>query len=129
MNAQALRIVSNQWGKEIKDLCDAMDRDFLGARGPEPLVSTYTLLIGMVYLALESKPVHIKYLHRELSQSTKIERSYLNLAARPSYRQLCYRLDLLKKALGSGDDLQESIQKLLDLLVGASAKALNGNTV
>jgi hypothetical protein len=129
MNAQALHIVSNRWGKEIKDLCDATDKDFLGARGPEPLVSTYTLLIGMVYLALESKPVHIKYLHRELYQSTKLERSYLNLAAKPSYRQLCYRLDLLKKALGSGDDLQESIQKLLDLLVGASAGEVKGNTI
>jgi hypothetical protein len=106
-----------------------MDQGFRGARGPEAAVSTYSLLIGLVYLSFESKPVHMKYLHRELKLSTKIERNFLNLSVIPTYRQLCYRLRLIKKMTESSDNLRVSIQKLLDLLVGASAGDLRGNTV
>jgi hypothetical protein len=129
VNGQALSVVVKRWGKDSQELCDTMDREFLGARGPAPLVSTFSLITGLVYLSFESKPVHIKYLHRELKPSTKTERKYLNLSAKPSYRQLFYRLELIKQMTESGTYLQESIQKLLDLLVGASTGSLNGNTI
>lgn len=129
MNSNSLRIVVSLWGNKIKSICNEIDQAFIGARGPVPLVSSYSLLVGLVYLAFESKPVHITYLYQELAHVSKTDLQIMGLPIKPSYRQLCYRLDLLKKMTSSGEKKDEVIQKLIDLLVAPSAGEVDENRI
>jgi hypothetical protein len=129
MNSNSLGVVVSQWGSKIASICNKIDQDFIGARGPVPLVSSYSLLVGLVYLAFESKPVHITYLHQELVRASKADLQMMDLRINPSYRQLCYRLDLLKKMTSSGKQEEAIIQKLIDLLVAPSAGEVYENRI
>ncbi len=129
MNSNSLSVVVSLWGNKIKSICNEIDQDFLGARGPISLVSSYSLLIGLVYLVFESKPAHITYLYKELDHASKADLQMMGLPIKPSYRQLCYRLDLLEKMTNSGKQQESVIQKLIDLLVAPSAGEIDENRI
>lgn len=119
--------LTDGWGKTVQPSLHALDVSSKGVRGPKLLVGSYSLIAGLVYLALEGKPVHLRALERELASATRRELNLLGLSAAPSYRQLRYRLELIQRTCNQAKNRDESVQQLLDLLVPPSAGPA-GNT-
>lgn len=129
MNKTTLNQLTRRWGKRIHGACDTIDQQLAGRRGPTPAVTTYALIAGLVYLALESKPVQLRTLHRELATANSRELAQLQLRGRPTYRQLCYQLERLHRLAESAPQRDVAVQQLLDALVPASAEDAGHTTM
>jgi hypothetical protein len=128
MNIRTLTKLEKRWGANVKAECDQLDASMRGERGPVTAVGTYALVAGLVYLALEQKPVHLRTLARELASARNRDLRILGLTTRPSYRQLCYQLERLQRHLASTQtktkhNVQHPIlDQLLDTLVSGSVE-------
>ena len=121
MNKTTLNQLTRRWGTRIETACATIDQQLAGRRGPTAAVTTYGLIAGLVYLALESKPVQLRTLHRELMSASSQDLSKLQLCSRPTYRQLCYQLERLHRLAEGAPQRDRAIQQLLDALVPPSA--------
>lgn len=121
MNHQTLITLNTRWGSKITATCDAIDAQIAGQRGPKPAVSAYALIAGLVYLALENKPVHLRGLQRELATASSKDLTALGLRTRPTYRQLCYQLERIHRLAENAPVRETAVQELLDALVPPSA--------
>jgi hypothetical protein len=128
MNIRTLTKIEKRWGAKVKTECHQLDEQMRGERGPVTLVGTYSLVAGLVYLALEQKPVHLRTLARELAGARNRDLRVLDLTTRPSYRQLCYQLERLQRHLASTHtSTKHNVQhpmldQLLDVLVAGSTE-------
>lgn len=121
MRHHTVALLDKRWGKKIGAVCASIDAQMAGRRGPTAAVSTYSLIAGLVYLALENKPVHILGLARELKSARVRDLKLLGLDCKPTYRQLCYQLERIHRLAQSASVREEAVQELLDALVPPSA--------
>lgn len=126
MNHHTLHKLDKRWGRRVRPHLQALDQLHAGQRGPTTSVTSYALIAGLVYLALEGKPIHIRVLQRELANARNRDLRLLGLPSRPSYRQLRYRLDTIERACENAPNRETAVQELLDILVPHSAGNPNG---
>lgn len=126
MRHHHLAKLHKRWGEAVQPLLAEIDVQIRGLRGPQVHVSSYALIAGLVYLALEGRPVHLRALQRELAHARSRDLALLGLAKAPTYRQLRYRLDLLARHCNTTSNREQAVQQLLDLLVPLSAGPNHG---
>lgn len=128
MKHQSVSKLHQRWGQSVKPLLDNFDKKHRSTRGPSVAVSSYSLIAGLTYLALEGKPVHLRALERELAGSRSRELALLGLTSAPTYRQLRYRLDIIQRLCNQSENRDATVQSLMDLLIPASAGSASTST-
>lgn len=130
MNAAVLRAVIAGWADPARVELDALDRALCGRRGPKAGLTLRALAITIVCLLVEQRPAHLKAAWRALSNADAECLGLLGIDKTPTYRQVCLVVERLRRHV-DGDEpsaRSERVQRLLDMLVPASAGGDDGTT-
>jgi hypothetical protein len=128
MNTVLLKRIARDWADQINGQLDELDASMRGERGPKGGVPLRALLMTMVHLMVDQRPAYLKAAWQLMCNATPQQRELLGISKVPTYRQLCLLVERIHRHFGRGDPLRRSerIQKLLDLIVPASAGPVKG---